>query len=97
MACLKLVATTEFREPPFRGLEIVRPAHLYRSRPDFFFAVDLSFLYFVVQDALHLVVGWPPAALLPLAPILPPPQQVPPRYPILPRNFFNVMSISNLN
>ena len=93
LACLELVPAAKLGKPAFGGLEILGPAHLNSCGPDFFLAVDLSFLYFVVEDTLHVMVSWSAATLLAFAAIFSPPQQVPARNSILAGNLLHIMSI----
>lgn len=73
MACLHFVPSAKFGEPTLRGLKMLRSADLNGSRPDLLLAVDFSFSYFIIENALHFMVSRPSSALLSLAAILPPP------------------------
>jgi hypothetical protein len=74
-----VVATAELAVPALGGLEVRQLAQTLCLRSDVLLRQQYFLVDFDIQSHLHLCVGRPAAALLALAPVFLPPQQVPAR------------------
>lgn len=78
----EFVPPAELRVPALRGFEVLGLAQADGHLPDLLFPLYLPFLYFVIQNGLHLCVGWAAAPFLSFTSIFPPPKQISTRNPV---------------
>ena len=93
----ELVPPAEFWVPPLRGFEIFGFAQTDGHFPYLLFPLYLPFLYLIIEDGLHLCVGWTTTSFLSFTSVFPPPKQISTGNPIRSWNLFNIMSVEDLN
>lgn len=91
-----VVAPAELAVPALGGFEVGQLAEALGLAADVLLGDEYFAIDFGVEGELHLAVRGPSAALLPLAPVFLPPQQVPAGDAVLLGDFLGVDALQDL-